>query len=130
LTLAVDENNKWDLATRRKIAKWLSVDKFCPFFTYEFDSKIYYLTYTGGVDIMTNGLDHEGYIQAQFTNISPYSYSFPVDKTYDFSAIGSGTGEFTMILDTDNNVLPKIWIYKIGQGDVTITNTSNNNSVF
>lgn len=119
----------WTYEKRRELARWLDVDGFKEFYSYDKPSKKYYLSYVGGIDLTHNG-NQQGYIEVEFKNISPYSYSPILTKDFDLSNIITTT-TIDLTNDGDNDLLPELWITKKGiSGDVQIKNMNDGGKVF
>lgn len=121
-------DNQWTFEKRREIAKWFDKKDFKEFYSVDNIDKRYYLLYQGGIDLYTNGLQ-QGYIECEFLNISPYSYSPVYQINYDLSTI------ITPFIITFNNqgddiLYPEIEIEKYGDGNLSIKNLSNGGKVF
>lgn len=120
-------DESWTHEKRRKIASWIDNGRFNEFYSSDNPNKRYYITCIDASELYTNPEDC-GYFTMRFKNISPYSYS-PVmmeriihdentPKVYEFCNLG------------DVNLFPEMQIKKIGNGDLTIKNLSNNGKVF
>lgn len=115
----------WNRQKLRTIARWLTQDYFQPLIFSNEPEKIYYTLMVGKPEIIHNG--SAGYINLQMKMDSPYTYSPEITSTtYDFAYDPSGVN-FTFINKSDLPLYPKIYITKVGAGDVSIMNTTNNN---
>lgn len=127
LTLSCIEG-VWTTEKRRQIARWLDNDEYSLFYSVDDPNKWYYLQYVGGIDLNTNG-NLQGYIEVEFENISPYTYSPVYNKAFDFSTITSPT-QFEFINYGDNDLFLELEILKNGDGDISIINTSDEGREF
>lgn len=118
----------WTLEKRREIARWLDKKQYKEFYSTDNVDKRYYLLYTGGISLNTNGC-MQGYIECTFRNISPYTYSPIYTSEYDLSTIISPT---TIVFNNqgDDILKPELEIKKYGGGDLSITNLTNSGKVF
>jgi phage-related protein len=131
LVLASMDANFWTFEKRREIARWLSSNKFSEFYVADEGplDRRFFLMREGGVDLTTNGVQ-EGYIEIGFRNISPYTYSGIYDRQYDFSTINTVTN-FTFENLGDLDLYPPYMkIVKVGNGDISIINTSDGGREF
>lgn len=121
-------DNEWTLEKRREIARWFDTDDFEEFYSEDNIEKRYYLRYISGIDIHTTG-SLNGYIITEFINISPYAYSPIYIQTNDFSTI-TDTTNFQFINSGDMDLYPELEIYKVGSGDISIINLTDNGTEF
>ena len=118
LTLGFYPDDGWNDETMNAIARWLDVEEYKPLVFSSMPDKVMYAIPVDSSDITHNGLG-QGYITLTMRLDSPNSYSH--EKTtgwYDFSS-GSGEIEFDNL--GDEEIQPEIEIYKVGDGDITIT---------
>lgn len=111
----------------RRVRNWLDVDFYQPMIFNEDLDRIYYVMPISTAPLSHNG-SFEGYVDLQFRCDSPYSYS-PIETTswYDFST-NDVNGKDIVIYNTgDMTCFPIIEIEKVGVGNVSIYNYSNNN---
>lgn len=124
-------DNLWDSDKIREVARWLCNQTYYqPLYFSANINRIYYALVVDSPNLVHNSLS-QGYINLTFRCKDCYSYS-PVytSNIYDLS---SNVPEGTIIEfsnEGDVNLKPEIEIEKVGAGDITITNTSNNNEVF
>ena len=121
LTLFIEQWRDWN--NLRDIARWLDVDKYCEFWTENDPERIYYLTVEGDSQLIHNGCK-DGYITLNFKPLYPYALS-PV---YSVEGIATDGNSYIVNLDNagDADIRPYVKIRKIGDGDVRIKNTQNN----
>jgi phage-related protein len=129
ITLTLDDGLYWTTEKRREIARWLAKPKFAPFYSTDDINKVYFLTLDGDSEILTNGLQ-QGFLNLNFLNLSPYTYSSIYQVNKDFSTITSTTS-FTLENHGDVDLYPQeMWILKYGAGDVSIVNKSDGGREF
>ncbi|MNO75007.1 Phage tail protein [compost metagenome] len=114
-----------------KVANWLSNQPYYKplYFSDDLD-KWYYTLYTGEAKLLHNCLK-QGTVQIQMRSMSPYTYS-PVYESdlYDFSR-NSSSGSKLMIENKGNMTCkPVLSIRKIGDGELSIVNLSNQGKTF
>lgn len=127
MTLGKLGNDIWTIEERRKIARWLGVKKFAEFYSTDDVNKIYFLTYTGGIDITTNGAS-QGYITVEFQSVSPYMYSPIIKKAYRLT---TNTSVLEIYNEGDTTLYPdELYIKKVGNGDLSIVNTMDGGREF
>jgi phage-related protein len=117
LTMAFDQNivpNCVEL-----IAQTFYVDDYKPFYLANDPNRIWYCMPTGSSTITHDGCGR-GYISLTMRCDSPYAYR-PTFVSEVFS-----TSTFSVNNTGDIPVAPEIWIKKIGDGDVSITNLTTN----
>lgn len=122
LTLAkLGDNNLWTLEERSRIARWLGVKKFAEFYSGDNPSKIYFLTYSGGINLRTNG-SLQGYLTVEFQSVSPYMYTPIIRKIWNLDSITAAT---VVEIDNEGDTLlypDRMRIYKVGAGSLSIQN--------
>lgn len=119
----------WTLEKRREIARWLDKKQYKEFYSTDDVDRRYYLLYTDGIDLHTNGC-FQGYIECTFQNISPYTYSPVYVSEYDLSDIVSPT-IITFDNQGDDILRPELEITKkVNGGDLSIKNLTNGGQVF
>ncbi|MNH66523.1 hypothetical protein D3C73_185560 [compost metagenome] len=115
----------------REVANWLGNQPYYkPLYFSDNIEKWYYTLYTGEMRLLHNCLS-EGYVSLQMRNISPYSYSpiYAPDE-YDLSS-NTTSGTEIQIENLGNlNCKPKIFIEKIGAGEISIINQSDSGNEF
>ena len=115
----------WTPEDRRSFAYILDSDvnnKYIPMrVVMENEPRVYFVKYIGGVDIFTNTVQ-EGYLTVHFRCDSPYWYSNYCISIDDFSDAESNI----KIFENRGNVicLPKLTVEKVGDGSISIQNTS------
>jgi phage-related protein len=122
-------DGKWTLNQRREFARMLDPDDTENYLEFNVPeiNKIYYVKYTDGIDIYTNGCQ-QGYLTVKFRCDSPYSYSPLYVVQNDFSTQDTSTMEFINMGDT--KCYTELWINKVGAGDIQIKNITNNQQIF
>lgn len=119
----------WDEDIIREIVRWLDVDYYRPFYFLDSPDRIFYCMPTDTPQILHNGLK-QGYVSLTLRCDSPYVYSPTVlSELYEYDINISGS-DLVIDCDSDFNVYPTIYIQKVGDGDITITNMTNGGQVF
>jgi predicted phage tail component-like protein len=137
--------DKWDDELINKVARWLDVDFYQPLVFSEEQERVYYVMPVDSATLIHNGLK-QGYITLTLRCDSPYSYSRDivtpwyncVDTVngvfitpYQFVEDGTLSGTHINSYNKgDKKIQPTIWIQKVGNGDLSIFNTSNRNEEF
>jgi phage-related protein len=112
----------WTFEKRREVARWLDIGSHKEFYNYSEPSKIYYLMYTGGIDLTYAG-DMKGYLQVEMVNFSPYAYSPVMTDDFDLSYQVVNTIDFYN--EGDDTLLPYLYIKKVENGSLSIINRHN-----
>lgn len=109
----------------RKIGRWLNQDYYKPLIFSTHPSKIFYAQYVGDPRLLHNGLK-KGYAKLEMRCNSSYAYS-PVynSQIYDLSLNPSTGTKIEFINNGDYDCSPIIYIEKVGNGDISIVNTSD-----
>lgn len=114
----------WARANHREIARWLYQNQYKPMVFDSHPNRIVYAILESDSRLRHNGMD--GYVETNVRTNSPWVYGFPteteeieVDGTYDYFILNSG----------DNPLRPKMWLRKVGDGDITIINNTNGQRV-
>lgn len=114
---------KWNDKLINDIKNWLNQPYYKPLIFSSDESKIYYALVTSDPALIHNSLK-EGYLKLTFRCNSPYAFTpmYTVDYLLDNNANGT-----TIELDNVGNkrIRPKITFKKIGNGDISIINTSD-----
>lgn len=119
----------WNDNKIREVARWLSPDYYQPLYFEETPNKIYYCIPINSIDIIHNGLK-QGYLTLTFRCDAPWAYSpFYTTEVYDYSTNTDGI-VLSLSNDGDLPLRPEVWITKVGDGDISIINQSNNNTEF
>jgi phage-related protein len=119
----------WTTEKRREVSRWLDCGRFAEFYSTDDVNKRYFLLYNGASNLYTNS-NQQGYIDIEFMNISPYSFSPVYDETYNFSTITLPT-ELKITNDGDTILYPQeMWITKYGAGDFSISNATDGGREF
>jgi predicted phage tail component-like protein len=117
----------WDDDLINEVARWLDVEYYQPLIFSEEQEKVYYVMPVNDSTITHNGLK-QGYLTLTFRCESPYSYSqMKVTPWYDFS--NSTVSTLDLYNKGGKTILPELYIVKVGDGDLTITNLSNKGEV-
>lgn len=109
----------------RDVARWLDQDYYREFYFPDYPSRRLFCMVNDSSDLIHNG-DGEGYIKLTMRCDSSYSYSQEyLTPEIDFTMnVAEGTNyEFQNAGDV--LLKPELWITKVGDGDVTIENTSD-----
>jgi predicted phage tail component-like protein len=125
LSFAFEET--WNESLIREVTKWLNVSYYEPLFFSEDVDRVYYVMPVDNINIIHNGLK-QGYITLNMRCDSPYAYSHI--NTTPWIDCSSGSKTIEIINSGDNDFKPEIFIQKIENGDLTITNLSRANSEF
>ncbi|MEK4008327.1 phage tail domain-containing protein [Paenibacillus sp. FSL H3-0333] len=122
--------NPWDDENIRAVARWLRQPYFSEMSFSEEPNKIYFVMYTGNATLLHNSLK-QGVVTLEFENISQYIYS-PVymSQQYDISTNTSAGTDIIYINEGDVDDTPDIEIVKVGNGDVSIVNYSDEGREF
>ncbi len=119
---------EWTTEKRREVARWISNGKFNKFYSEDDPNKWYYIMHTGTAELQLSGLS-QGYVEFNFQNISPFTYSPIYEENYDFS-----TSTSSQIINLTNhgdlNLHPIVEITKVENGSVSIYNLSNGGEGF
>jgi predicted phage tail component-like protein len=135
----------WNDDLISEIARWLDVEFYQPLTFSESEEKVYYVMPVNDSSLIHNGLK-QGYISLTMRCDSPYSYShMKVTPWYDCKNLVSGyfISPYQFVEDTtiegiriilnnygDKEILPEVWIEKVGTGNISIFNTSYKNEEF
>jgi predicted phage tail component-like protein len=118
----------WNDDLINEVARWLDVEFYQPLTFSESEEKVYYVMPVNDSSLIHNGLK-QGYISLTMRCDSPYSYSHvKVTPWYDFSNSDVSTVEIPNY--GDKTILPEVYITKITDGDISITNLSKSQPVF
>lgn len=113
----------------RQIARWLFQDYYKPLWFNNNPERVFYVIVEGDSSLFHNG-GQEGYVTLNFRCDSPYTYSHPETISGIQSRISNPINHYSILNDGDMEVGIKLWITKkIGDGEIKITNTSNNKSL-
>ncbi len=115
----------WNDELINKVSKWLKQDYYQPLsFNNNWD-KVYRVMFVDSSDLIHNGLKN-GYITLNVRCDSPYVYSKEkVTKWYDCTYSPT---TFEIMNLGHEDIYPFIYIEKIGDGDISISNLSRANS--
>lgn len=128
-TLTFAFMNGFDSDALRKVTRWLSVSYFKPLqFSDNLDRVYYAMPSAESVLVHSAG---QGYITLTMRCDSPYSYSPTfLSPIYDLSSNSASGTQIQLVNNGDVSIYPEIYIDKVGNGNVSITNLSNNGNVF
>lgn len=121
MTLHID--NGWDNEKFREIQFWLAQTTYQPLQFDDDNERIYYCMPVGDITISHNGTK-QGYIVLNMKCDSPFAYSpFYVTENYDLTI---NTNGYNLTLPNYGDFIckPQVFIEKIGNGDISIINTS------
>lgn len=122
--------NKFDRDKLREISRWLIKDTYKELTFSDEPNRIFYAMFTGSSDLIHTGAD-EGYIKLHVRCNSPFSYSsIYTDSVIDLSSNSVGGAIVELENLGDEICKPEVSITKIGNGNVSIFNISNNNQEF
>lgn len=115
----------WNDEMIDEIIRWLDKDYYEPLFFSENIDRVFYAMTIETIDQIHNGLK-EGYVNLTFRCNSSYSYSHEI-----ISPLYAIENEATVVLENHGHVncLPEISIKKIGNGTVSIMNSSNRGEI-
>lgn len=110
------------------VIRWLFVDSYKPLFFYGAESRVFYCLPVGDSAIIHNGLK-QGYITLKMRCNSSNRYSpIKMSQKYDLT---DGIKQTIELYNDGHSILrPEISILKIGIGNVTITNLTDDGSIF
>lgn len=124
LTLAFE--NEWTSDQIREVMRWLRTDYYAELV---FSSKPDQLVYAMVIDIkLMHNSNNGGYIAANFRCNSPYFYGNVESAYYDLTTNPSGTN-IEIYNNGDLEIKPVLTIKKKNDGDIAITNLSNNGDI-
>lgn len=124
LTLNFDEG--FNDSKIRQVSKWLMTGYYAPLIFSEKSDRIYYCMMISDSSIFHNG-SNDGYITVRFRCNSPFVYShFNQTKKYDYSSNTLDGAKIEISNHGDTLCYPEISITKVGDGDISIHNLSNN----
>ncbi len=110
----------WNEDLIQEIARTFHVDYYKPMWFDDDDDIIYYCMTTESSQVIHNGLQ-EGYLNLQFKCNDICAYSNYKEKTYS-----NLEGELKFNNQGDLIIQPEFILIKAGDGDITITNNTNN----
>lgn len=118
-----------------RVARWLDQDYYREFFFIGNDvedvrQKRYFCMLESDSSLLHNGLG-QGFVTIKMRCNSPFGYSPEYYSIkHDFSLYDGSPIEFQFSNYGDVDLLPEMWIEKIGEGDVRIENMSNGGDFF
>lgn len=107
-----------------EIARWLSPNFYQPFYFEDNPDKVYYCKPNQSAQLVHNGLQ-QGYLTLTMRCDDSVAYSPTVmSDIYDLSSNPNGTD---IVLENRGSldIYPQMWITKVGNGSITITNNTN-----
>lgn len=127
-------NRTWDDKLIDDVIRWLNVKVYKPLFFEGDIDRVFYAMPVDGIRKIHNGLKN-GYLELNMRCDSGKSYSHKIVTPY------YNTKELSDLQKTSNPIIkignkghfsiyPKIWIEKIGDGDLLIKNKTNGNEEF
>lgn len=105
----------------REISRWLYKDYYKPLRFESNPDVIYYAMFTGKSELNHNGL-YEGYVTVNVELNSPYIYSIPHKESFRVTS----SAQKKIYNNGDLPMRMKMKITKHGNGNISITNTENN----
>lgn len=118
LTLYIEKWQDWNKL--RPIARWLDVDDYVEFFTDSDPERVYYVIPSGNIDITHNGMK-EGYLELDLICLDSSTYSHYIIN--NLNVVGSES--LFLANEGDKSIRPYMTIFKVGDGDVKITNKAS-----
>ena len=118
---------KWQTTNNmRQVIKWLDTDKYVPFFTDSDPERIMYGIIEGTSDLLHNGAK-QGYANVTMKLLYPFALS----PDYTHRGTVRSNAPVQLILDNfgDATIRPYIKITKIGNGNISIKNEHNNQTL-
>lgn len=123
LTLTFENGFTDEMA--REVGRWVSTKYYAPLVFNERPNRIIYCMYQGDTKLIHNGCQ-QGYVTLNMKCDAPWYYSNVIEsQIYDFSSNVLEGSDLTYINNGDLPIKPIIQIEKIGNGDISIINTSN-----
>ncbi len=115
----------WNDRLIDEVLMWLNTDEYHKlYFSADID-RVFYAMQTNGISLIHNGLK-DGYVTLTMRCDSAYSYGHRIT-----TPVYNMVKKPNQIIELKNyghyKVNPDIWIKKISQGDITISNLSNKN---
>lgn len=111
-----------------EVIRWLNVDFYQPLYFSEDIDRVFYAMPVNDISFIHNGLK-QGYLNLTMRCDSPFSYGNDIlTNWYDYSSTNTDLIEITNL--GHFNFYPEVWIQKIGDGDLTINNLTNQNQEF
>lgn len=113
----------------RDVCRWLNQDNYKPLYFQNMENKIYYCMPYEDITIIHNGLV-QGYLDLTM-RCKTYYAETPnyLSCIYDLSQNSKDGTEITLENKGDLDISPEVWIKKIGDGALRITNMSNSGRV-
>jgi phage-related protein len=121
LTLFFEDG--WDEYKIKSLVSWICRDTYQPLIFDEDDDRIFYCMYVGDPKIIHNGVK-QGMVTITMRCNSPFAYSRVYQHEYSYTNNTLGT-EMTFYNYGNIPFYPTFIIEKIGNGDISIVNTSN-----
>lgn len=116
----------YDKAKIAEVAMWLNQDYYREFYFTDNPNRRFFCIMEDDSELVHNGLG-QGYIRITMRCDSPYSYSQEyLTKELDFSNNVTGGTRYDFMNSGHTNTFPEVWVKKIGEGDIEITNRATN----
>ncbi len=112
-----------------EIVRWLDVDFYQPLFFSENIDRVFYAMPVEGIDYIHNGIK-QGYLSLTMRCDSDNSYSHEIVTPWYELTKETGNETITIPNKGHRSFKPEIWIKKTGNGNITINNLSNGDSIF
>ena len=119
----------WTSELKSAVTRWLNNGKFNEFYSTDDIDRIYYLAYVGSSELHETG-NKQGYIDVEFQNIDCYVRSPVMEKNFHLQNLGNNSTIIELEVKGDEKIYPKIFIQKIGAGDIEIKNLSYGEGTF
>lgn len=116
----------WTSELKSLVSRWLNNGKFNEFYSTDDLNRRYFVTYIGSPTLHQSG-NMQGWIEVEFLNIDCYVRS-PVHQ--QLFEINNGYTIIEIENIGDTLTFPKVWIRKIGQGDLKIRSISDGGRTF
>lgn len=114
----------------REVKRWLLVDNYSPLYFEGKEDRIYFVIAHnfGNISYTYINGKYYAYFTVTFRMDSPYAYSPIYDTKY--MMFKGADSYFDFENHGDLHLKPKMWIYKIGDGDIIINNRSDTGREF
>lgn len=125
---------RWNDKLIDEVVRWLNVNTYQPLYFEGDIDKVYYVIPVDGIHKIHNGLK-EGYLNLTMRCNSGRMYSHEImTPEHDTNKLSHAQETDLPIIKIGNrghfSTFPRIWIEKIGNGDITIYNKTNGNEKF
>lgn len=109
----------------RSVLRWLNQDSYKPFFSNDEPHRVMYVMPVNDI-VSSKATLQQGYLEIEFRADDVNTFS-PIEKTQEYSFTSNTGGQnITVNNKGDFNCYPIVHIEKIGNGNVTIRNNTNN----